>query len=84
MLKENIESKTWSEFRETGLFLFINSILHAFGWVIVIEWKDGKGIAAYPARTKFRGFDNSATDEAHKKIANYLAENANNFPEEIK
>jgi hypothetical protein len=29
--------KEWSEFRSTGLLLFINQILHVFGWAIVFE-----------------------------------------------
>lgn len=84
MIKENIEKKTWNEFRETGLFLFINSILHAFGWVIVVEVDGDQVTGAYPARTKFRGFDNEVVEQSHERIAKYLAENAPNFPTEIK
>lgn len=84
MVKNNIEPRTWEDFRKTGLFLFINSILHAFGWVIVVQIDDGRVTMAYPARTKYRGFDHATTTEAHEKIANYLAENAPNFPNEIK
>lgn len=28
------------EFRESGLLLFVNTFLHIFGWVIVIEMDD--------------------------------------------
>lgn len=84
-MKNNIEKKDWQEFRGTGLFLFINSILHAFGWVIVCQTDDeGNITGAFPARTKYRGFDNADQDEAHTKIADYLAKNAPNFPGEIK
>lgn len=83
MIKKNIEPKTWEDFRNTGLLLFINSILHAFGWAIVVEFEDGNIVKAFPARTKFRGFDQLSTEESHHKIANYLAENAPNFPKEI-
>lgn len=82
-MQNNIEKKTWEEFRATGLFLFINSILQAFGWVILVEIENGKVVNAYPARTKFRGFSERATDDSHTKIAKYLAENAPNFPKEI-
>lgn len=82
--KKSLSPKTWDEFRATGLFLFINSILHAFGWVLFVKVEDGKVIDCRPARTSFRGFSNKDTDEAHQLIANYLAENAPNFPEEIK
>jgi hypothetical protein len=83
-MKNNIERKTWAEFRETGLLLIVNTILHALGWVIVFETEGNKIVNSYPARTKFRGFDNKSQDDAHTKIAKYLAENAPNFPEEIK
>jgi predicted butyrate kinase (DUF1464 family) len=82
--KKPITPKTWDEFRSTGLFLFINSILHAFGWVLFVKVEDGKVIECLPGRTSFRGFDNEDQDEAHTAIAKYLAEEAPNFPEEIK
>lgn len=47
-----IRKKTWEEFRDTGLFWFINMILHAFGWAIVLVKDDGKIIDVYPARVK--------------------------------
>lgn len=85
MIKENVEQKTWQNFRDTGLFLFINSILHAFGWVIVCQTDEsGNIINALPARTKYRGFDAEDQEEAHIKIADYLAKNAADFPSEIK
>lgn len=85
-MKQDLEKKSWDEFRNTGLFLFINNILHAFGWCIVVEIDDITGDIknTYPCRTKFRGFDNKEVDESHEKIAKYLSENAPNFPEEIK
>lgn len=84
-IKKPVEKRTWQQFRNTGILLFINSILHAFGWAIVIEVdKEGNAIESYPARVKFRGFDEDSVTEEHIKLANYLAENAPNFPEEIK
>jgi len=76
--------KSWDAFRSAGLLFFINGILHAFGWAIVVETTEGIVTAVYPARVKYRGFDEQSQDEEHAKIANYLAENAPNFPEEIK
>lgn len=85
MNSENISKKTWSDFRSTGLFAFINSILHAFGWVIVIEVDDnGKVITTFPARTKYRGFSEEDQDEYYKNIGQYLADNATELNEEIK
>lgn len=34
-----ITKKSWSEFRETGLLLLVNTILHAFGWAIVFGFE---------------------------------------------
>jgi hypothetical protein len=79
-----VKKKSWEEFRETGLLLFLNSILHAFGWAIVIETdKESKQVTGcYPARVKFRGFSESVTSDAHKKIGNYLKENAEELAKE--
>ena len=52
-----IDKKTWDEFRSTGLLLFVNTMLHIFGWAIVVKYDDDDSITAYPARVKFRGFD---------------------------
>ena len=35
-----VQKKTWEEFRNTGLFHFVNAFLHIFGWVIVLALKD--------------------------------------------
>lgn len=83
MLKKNLEQRTWDEFRQTGLFMFVNTILHAFGWALTVSVEDGKVIECYPSRTKFRGFGVEDTDEMHLKIADYLAENSKDFPKEI-
>jgi hypothetical protein len=84
LTKKPLDLKTWDEFRATGLFFFINSILHAFGWALVVMIEEGKVINCVPARTSFRGFDGETQSEEHTKIAVYLAENAPKFPEEIK
>jgi len=82
-MENNIEVKSWEEFRATGLLLIINTILHCFGWVIVCNIEDGKVVSVNPARTKYRGFDYADQAEAHTKLAEYLAANAPSFPEEI-
>lgn len=78
---EMINKKSWTEFQETGLLLFINSILHVFGWAIVVE-KTETSIFAYPARTKFRGFDENSTQESYDKIGEYFKNNAAELTEE--
>ena len=51
-----VTEKSWEEFRDSGLLWFINTILHAFGWAIVVEMDKGEIIRCYPARVKFRVF----------------------------
>jgi hypothetical protein len=80
--KKMVTKKTWQEFRETGLLLFINQMLHLFGWAVVFEYesfdnKTDKGIIKeiYPARVKFRGFHEEAVGESYKNITKYLDKN---------
>ena len=39
-----MEEKTWKEFRESGLLWFVNTILHLFGWAIVVYKNDNGDI----------------------------------------
>ena len=71
--------------------MFVNTILHAFGWAIVVEVENYKNLgdeapvtACCPARVKFRGFAEDDQTEMHERIANYLSQTAPNFPDEIK
>lgn len=70
-----VNKKTWDEFRKTGLLWWINMILHTFGWAITYEMEDGKVVNAYPARVKFRGFDEKNNDKGYTKVSKYLKEN---------
>jgi hypothetical protein len=81
-----MKEKEWSEFRNTGLFLFINSILHIFGWAIVLEMdNDTKEIIrAYPARVSYRGFPEESVEKAYIKISEYMIENAKDLLDESK
>lgn len=72
-----VNRKSWEEFRETGLLWFINTILHTFGWSIVIEKKEDGIIEAYPARVKFRGFNEKSNTKGYIKVAKYLNDNIN-------
>jgi len=71
-----IDRKTWDEFRETGLTLIINQILHIFGWCIVYEIEDGKVVDCYPARTKFRGFEGDGVSKAYINVSRWIKDNA--------
>ena len=81
-----INKKTWKEFQESGLFWWINMILHTFGWAIVIEQdKETKEtICAYPARVSFRGFDNSSNSKGYINVSQYMKDNADELLEESK
>jgi hypothetical protein len=78
-----VTKKSWQEFRDTGLFMFVNTILHAFGWALVVDLNEEKEIVeCYPARVKFRGFGTLHQGEMHKKIGAYLKENAEQLEKE--
>ena len=80
-----ITKKSWKEFQETGLLLYINQVLHVFGWAIVFEQdENGNMINCYPARVKFRGFDNKNVIESYIKISKYINENSEELLEESK
>ena len=73
-----VEKRTWAEFRKSGLLWFINTILHAFGWSIILEIdSETKEITdCYPARVKFRGFSEDRNTEGYKKLSCYMRDNA--------
>ena len=66
-----IAERTVEEFRSTGLLFLINQILHAFGWVIVVELSDDPAVATrfYPARTVFRGFPEESQERGYANLA---------------
>jgi len=84
-----VEEKTWKEFRKSGLLWWINMILHTFGWAIVVNFKDydketddGEIDKVYPARVKFRGFNEDSNTLGYKRVSNYLKENAEQLEKE--
>lgn len=71
-----VNKKTWEEFRESGLFWWINNALHVFGWAIVFELDENEEIlSVYPARVKFRGFSSEINSEGFIKVSKYISEN---------
>lgn len=74
--KKPVTKKTWAELRDNGLLWFINTILHMFGWAIVVEVDNGEIIDAYPARVTFRGFSEESTTNGYQKVSKWMAENA--------
>jgi len=79
-----IDKKTWKEFRDCGFLWWINMILHTFGWAIVVKIENEEIIEVYPARVKFRGFDNENNSDGYIKISEYINENAKILLDEIK
>lgn len=72
-----IERKTWKEFREIKLLWFVNTILHLFGWAIVVVSDDSGDIKdVYPARVKFRGFSEEINTNGYIGLSEYMKENA--------
>ena len=72
-----IKRSSWSEFRDTGLLWLINSMLHLFGWCIVIERDNNNNFTgAYPAKTDFRGFSEKSNTKNYKKITEYMMDNS--------
>jgi len=83
-LENMLIKKEWSEFKEAGFLWFINRTLHIFGWAIVLEYdKENSIISVYPARTKFRGFDNATNSEGYKKITEYMDNNSVELLKEV-
>lgn len=68
-----VEPRSWDNFRESGMLFFINTLLHFVGWSIVVELEEGKVVKAYPARVKFRGFDDESQTKGHRMVARWLA-----------
>lgn len=67
------DKRDWNEFRETGLFHFVNSFLHIFGWAIVVDVEDDGSVSAvYPARTDFRGFSEESNDKAYARVTAFM------------
>lgn len=77
-----VTKKEWIEFRSTGLLLIINQILHIFGWAIVYEMDGDEVKSVYPARVKFRGFNNENVSQSYQKISEYMKDNASELLDE--
>ena len=74
-MNEMINETTWAEFKNSGLFWLTNSILHLFGYSIVMEYDEGEIKRVYPARVKYRGFSPNINDMGYYKVSKYLSEN---------
>ena len=80
-----IKRKTWEEFRKSGLLWFVNTILHVFGWAIVVNIDDNGNVKeCYPARVKFRGFDVDTNTNGYIALSEYLKQNIDEILKESK
>ena len=76
--------KDWKEFRDSGLLWFINTILHLFGWAIVMEMDNDEILDVYPARVEFRGFSEDRNARGYEQVTKYLQDNIYKLSEEVK
>lgn len=69
---------SWEEFRESKMLWWVNMILHTFGLAIVVEVESGtnKITEAYPARVKFRGFNEEKNTIGYIGVSEYIKNNA--------
>lgn len=72
-----IDKKSWNEFRASGLLWFANSILHLFGWAIVIKMDGDNVLEVFPARVSYRGFSEESNEKGYIKVTRFLQENIN-------
>lgn len=82
--KQGLTPITIEEFRESGMLMLTNMFLQPFGMAIAVRLEEGKPDELFTARTAFRGFLEADQEEMHERIAKYLADNAIDFPEDIK
>ena len=79
-----MEEKTWEEFRESWLLWFVNTILHLFGWAIVVFKNDNGEIEKVsPARVNWRGFSEESNDKGYKNVTKFLSENIEDLLKEV-
>lgn len=80
--KAAIERKTWEEFSDCKMLWWINMILHTFGWTIILDIKNGEIIGAYPARSVFRGFNETVNVEGYMGVSKYMKDNVDDLLDE--
>lgn len=79
----NIQKKDWKEFREAGLLWFVNRLLHVFGWAIVFSYKDDEVVDVYPARVKYRGFDEATESEGFSRLTSHIGDVIDDLKKEV-
>jgi hypothetical protein len=78
------ERKTWEEFREAKLLWWANRILQLFGWSIIFDYDEDENLLdVYPARSKFRGFDEETEADGFIGLTKYMVEHAEELQQEV-
>lgn len=88
MSEPMVEEKSWQEFRSAGLLWWCNRILHLFGWALVVEVHQegesaGHAKRVYPARCKFRGFDEQTETEGFRALTKHMEESLPRLKEDL-
>lgn len=60
------EKKELSDFRNTGLLVFVNTFLNIFGWCLIV--KSGHLV---PIHTISKGFPDDIMMDAYRKVSEY-------------
>ena len=61
-------SDRWNEFRESGLFHFVNSFLHMFHWSLVLMVDKSGNCVCVPRRSDYTGFSERSNAEAYGRV----------------
>lgn len=75
MTEPKMKRTTWEEFYQSGMLWWINTMLHIFGWSIVVETnREDEAVDAWPSRTEWRGFPKVTNDTNYERIDRFLHE----------
>lgn len=79
-----VERRSWDEFRNIKLLWWINHSLHFLGWTIIVEVDESGAVTeVYPARVRYRGFDEKTNAEGYAGLTSYMNENSEKLLEEV-
>ena len=83
MSRPLIDERSWQEFQQSGLLWFVNRTLHLLGWALVFEMDGDAVVRVYPARTRFRGFEQSMEEQGFKMLTETIAATADELLEDV-
>ena len=83
MSRPLLDERSWQEFQRSGLLWFVNRTLHLFGWALVFEMDGDTVVRVYPARTRFRGFEQSMEEQGFKMLTETIAATADELLEDV-